>query len=106
MLAIVQNKQHLSRSEIIEDGSQAVVRIAPDAQRRHQRRAEKRRVRDCREVDEAHAIAALRGKSPPHRNGDRRLADPSRASQRDVPFLDQQIGNVRHVRFAPNDAAQ
>ena len=106
MLAIVQNDQHLSRSQIIEDRSQAVIRIAPDAQRRHQRRAEKRRVGDRREVDEARAVAALRGKGPRRRDGDCRLADPSCAGQGDVPLLDQQIGNVRHVSFAPDDAAQ
>ena len=48
----------------------------------------------------------IAGKGPRRRNGDCRLADPSCASQSDVPLLDQQLGNVRHIRFAANDAAQ
>ena len=106
MLAIVQNDQHLPRPQIIQNRSHAVVRIAPDAERRDQRRAEMRRIGDRREVDETDAIAALRGKGPRHRDGDSGLADAPGARQGDVPLLRQQIGYVGHVSLAADDAAQ
>nr|WP_246741392.1 hypothetical protein [Bradyrhizobium sp. 1(2017)] len=106
MLAIVQNEQHLPRPQIIERRNQTVVGIASDAQCRHQRRAEQRRIGDRGEIDETDAVAAPRRKRLGDRYGNRRLADPSRAGQGHVPVVGQQIRDIDDVRFATDDAAQ
>ncbi|WP_339032956.1 hypothetical protein WI604_21645 [Bradyrhizobium symbiodeficiens] len=91
--------------QIVEHRGQAVVRIAPDAKRRDHRRAEQGRVRDCGEIDEADAVAISRRVGLRHRNGNGRLADPSRAGEGQVPEVDQQTSDIGDLDLAPEDAA-
>lgn len=106
VLAIVQNDQHLPRSQIVDGRSQAVVRIAPDAEGRHQSGAEQRRVGDRCEIDEAHAVAALWRKCLGYSQGNRRLADSSCANQSHMPVAGQQTRDFVDFRFTTDDAAQ
>src|SRR4051812_22772380 len=100
MLAVVQNDQHSTLPNIVENGTEGVSWIAAEPQCGRKRNGDQRWVVNNRQIDKADTVRVITFKGASNSDGDSRLADSTGTDQCHVVLVAKISQDVRDVGFA------